>query len=310
MVRFIQIKAPLLAALACLVLPSLAAGQDAMDLGGITGQDPNQGQKATVELLVPATSVQPGQKLQVGIKFTMAPGWHIYWKNPGDSGMSPTFRWTLPGGGAARMMRGSEWSATEPQFPVPVRWEDMGIVGYGYAGTVVFPAEVTVPASTTPGQTVELGVLVDYMICKEICLTEHASAKVELTVAAGSAESEEVAEAARSLKAAREALPATAEAEVDWTDGGLVLRVPVPPGAKNVQAFPNPPDGMVVDGIDVTTDGGRATATIQIRRMAGHEVRDAQFEVVFGYDTNQGRRGVSVMVPTGPQEGAAGAAVD
>src|SRR5690606_13840664 len=121
-----------------------AAGLALLPHAALAGQ-PGAGPKGQVSLVVPKTTVQPGETLQVGVRFTMAPEWHIYWKNPGDSGQAPNFRWSLPGGGASRMMRGSEWSATDPQFPVPVRWVDAGgLVGFGYTGAVVFPAEVTI----------------------------------------------------------------------------------------------------------------------------------------------------------------------
>ena len=30
----------------------------------------------------------------IGIYFQMDPGWHIYWKNPGDSGAAPKFQFS------------------------------------------------------------------------------------------------------------------------------------------------------------------------------------------------------------------------
>ena len=34
----------------------------------------------------------------VGIRLTIEPGWHIYWKNPGDSGMATRVQWKAPKG--------------------------------------------------------------------------------------------------------------------------------------------------------------------------------------------------------------------
>jgi DsbC/DsbD-like thiol-disulfide interchange protein len=33
----------------------------------------------------------------LGLYFKLEPGWHIYWKNAGDSGEPPRARWTLAG---------------------------------------------------------------------------------------------------------------------------------------------------------------------------------------------------------------------
>ena len=82
---------PLLLLLAVCLPASASLAQDPAQDGG--------GQKATVELLVPKKSVKPGETIDVGVKMTMQPGWHIYWKNPGDSGQPPRFSFSTPGGG-------------------------------------------------------------------------------------------------------------------------------------------------------------------------------------------------------------------
>lgn len=263
--------------------------------------------KARVELIVGRTAVRPGETIPVGVKFTMEDGWHIYWKNPGDAGQAPSFQWTLPGGGASRMMRGGEWSASEPEFPAPVRWEDAGgIVGYGYTGSVIFPAELKVPSSATPGQEVELRIAAQYLVCKEICLSEYAIDSVTLSVSADSGEEAEDVEAIRSLEAARQLLPVPAEgarAQLQ-PDGTVQVSAAVPRDAKRVEFFPNPPAGVVIEELKAKSEGGQATARFRVRRMAGARVEAAEFEGVFGYDTNQGRGGVSVKVPVPPAEGA------
>lgn len=256
--------------------------------------------KARIELIVPRTSVRPGETLAVGVKWTMQPGWHIYWKNPGDSGQAPRFEWSLPGGGASRMMRGSEWRASGPEFPVPIRWEDAGgLVGYGYTASVVFPAEIKIPPSATPGQVVEVGVVAQYLVCKDVCLSEWASAGVKFTVSAESAVEDEDAEALKAIEAGRQQVPApTDTARVQEQSGGVMLvSVAAPAGAKNASFFPDPPNGLVVEDVQVSTQGDQVTAQFKLRAMAGAKVQAREFEAVVGYDTNQGRRGVSVRVP-------------
>ncbi len=39
-----------------------------------------------VQLVVPASSLVPGQPAEAGLYFKLEPGWHVYWKNAGDSG--------------------------------------------------------------------------------------------------------------------------------------------------------------------------------------------------------------------------------
>ena len=52
--------------------------------------------------LVPETpAVAPGGTVWVAVHFEVKPGWHIYWRDPGDSGLPTTVEWRLPGGFAA-----------------------------------------------------------------------------------------------------------------------------------------------------------------------------------------------------------------
>ena len=39
---------------------------------------------STIELLTESNLIEPGDELLVGFKFSLSPGWHTYWVNPGD----------------------------------------------------------------------------------------------------------------------------------------------------------------------------------------------------------------------------------
>lgn len=280
---------------AALLLPATSA----------RGQEASQGEerRARVELIVPSESVRPGQTVPVGVKFTMRPGWHIYWTNPGDSGQAPRFSWNLPGGGASGVMRGGEWEASEPQFPTPISWSDPGgLVGYGYSGEVIFPATLTVPARTTPGQEAEVTIAVDYLICSDVCLPEQATASVVLRVSPDVGEADREAESA--LEKAQAAIPQDeASAAVSATDDGLEITVPMPSGAKKVEFFPEPPEGLAVEDVEVRHEGREATVSLRLRTMAGAKVTAGTFPAVVGFDTPQGRRGLRVQVPVDGDRG-------
>ena len=69
-------------------------------------------QHLRVELLVPGNTLYGDKKLnEAGLYFKLEPGWHIYWKNAGDSGEPPSIQWALPKG----------ITATSMQFPAPER---------------------------------------------------------------------------------------------------------------------------------------------------------------------------------------------
>ena len=56
------------------------------------------GAHTQVQLLLSANPVRPGDTVWAGVDMKMDPGWHTYWKNPGDSGIATQIKWLLPPG--------------------------------------------------------------------------------------------------------------------------------------------------------------------------------------------------------------------
>ena len=44
---------------------------------------------ATVRAVPFVDAVVPGEAFDVGVLFEMEPGWHVYWRDPGDAGDPP-----------------------------------------------------------------------------------------------------------------------------------------------------------------------------------------------------------------------------
>ena len=110
-------------------------------------------------------AVQAGRPLTVGIRLQMEPGWHTYWRNPGDSGLPTRVRWTLPPG----------FEAGEMRWPYPIRFTTGPLVSYGYAHEVLLPVEIRVPAALG-GREVRLAARVDWLECQDACLPGKADA--------------------------------------------------------------------------------------------------------------------------------------
>ena len=60
-----------------------------------------QTENVRAELLADASAIKPGEPFWVGLRQTIRPKWHTYWKNPGDSGLPTEIAWTLPSGFSA-----------------------------------------------------------------------------------------------------------------------------------------------------------------------------------------------------------------
>ncbi|RYD88154.1 MAG: thiol:disulfide interchange protein, partial [Sphingomonadales bacterium] len=78
-----------------------------------------------------AESGRPAPSKPVFLAFVMkpAPGWHGYWKNPGDAGMETRVEWTLPPG----------FTAGPLLYPVPHRLMISGIMNYVYEHDYAHP---------------------------------------------------------------------------------------------------------------------------------------------------------------------------
>ena len=50
------------------------------------------------ELLADTNAIVPGKPFTVGLLLHMVPGWHTYWKFPGDAGIPTEMKWNLSPG--------------------------------------------------------------------------------------------------------------------------------------------------------------------------------------------------------------------
>src|SRR6516162_8056727 len=106
-----------------------------------------------VQLVVPEPALVRGESAPAGLYFKLEPGWHVYWKNAGDSGEPPRIKWTLPDGVTAGPM----------QFPAPTRLPLGPLMDFGYEDEVLFPFEVKVAPDTKSGPAT-LHAKVDWLV--------------------------------------------------------------------------------------------------------------------------------------------------
>jgi thiol:disulfide interchange protein len=116
--------------------------------------------QVTVDLLAEPKSVEPGKPMTIGLRFRPVPGWHIYWENPGDSGLPPSVTWKLPPG----------WTAGELQFPFPEKILVPPLFSYGYEQETVLLVQVTPPQNQPLPPKIPIQASVEWLVCKETCL--------------------------------------------------------------------------------------------------------------------------------------------
>ena len=128
---------------------------------------PVRSSRATVTLVSDAAAAQPGQPLRLGLRMRLAPGWHTYWRNPGDAGVPPELQLTLPPGATAGGL----------QWPTPVRMPEGPVMTFGY-GT-----EVLLPVAVTPGPgPLQVEATATWLVCEKICVPEEGRFTLDLPV--------------------------------------------------------------------------------------------------------------------------------
>ena len=154
----------------------------------------------TVELVAETTTVKPGAPVTLGIVLRLEPHWHVYWKNPGDSGEAPTIAWTLPAGAVAGPI----------MWPAPKRLVVATLAAFAYEGEVLLPVEIMLPAELAAG-TATFTADVDWLVCREECVPGRARLSVSLPVAGASPAADPVQRArfASTRTLLPEPLPAT-----------------------------------------------------------------------------------------------------
>ncbi len=159
----------LLLVLVALGAPATAAAQD----GRV-----QRTERIAAELVAMSQWAAPGSTAVVAVRQEIAPGWHTYWRNPGDSGGATTLAWTMPAGA----------SAGDIVWPVPERQRLAGLMNYGYSGRVYLPVPIEVPASAPPGTVLPLTVRALFLVCSaEMCVPDELTLTLDLPVREGAA---------------------------------------------------------------------------------------------------------------------------
>jgi suppressor for copper-sensitivity B len=127
---------------------------------------------AAARLITAVTATGSAATVEAGLEIRLMPGWHVYWRSPGDAGIPPSIEW----GGSTNLAH------AEIAWPAPTRFSVRDLETAGYEHHVVLPIALTLAQRHRP---LDLRAAVDYAACADICVPY--SAKFDLTVPAGPA---------------------------------------------------------------------------------------------------------------------------
>lgn len=201
--------------------------------------DPVQTGHIEVELVSQEAGAAPGATVFVALRQKIQPGWHTYWRNPGDAGDATRIVWTLPPG----------WSAGDIVWPTPEKSRVGPLLDFAYTGEVLLPVPISVPADARVGQVVTLKAAAAFLVCEQVCVPEDAVVTLTLPVVAGTpaADPKWGGKVAETL--AKAPKPAGLKAVFDLQGGVLKLAVTGAPlkGADVAGAFFYPYSGKVIE---------------------------------------------------------------
>jgi DsbC/DsbD-like thiol-disulfide interchange protein len=126
-----------------------------------------------VSLLSAADSITPGIENFIGFYLKPEPHWHVYWQNPGDSGLAPKLKWRPQ----------PQVSIGDIQWPFPELIPVEHLMNYGYSGDVLLPVPVTISKDYTDDQ-ITFKVSASWLVCKIACVPGKADLSLTLPLAA------------------------------------------------------------------------------------------------------------------------------
>ncbi|MCH6258237.1 thioredoxin family protein [Puniceicoccaceae bacterium K14] len=134
---------------------------------------------ARVELVSEIDQVATGDTFDVALRFDMIDHWHLYWTNPGDTGMPPSVEWIVPEG----------VTVGELEFPTPERILTEPFVSYAYEGEVFFLSKVSVGEDVDVSNGLRIQVVANWLACADICVPGDANLQLDITGGENSSES-------------------------------------------------------------------------------------------------------------------------
>ncbi|TAK99977.1 MAG: hypothetical protein EPO08_15010 [Rhodospirillaceae bacterium] len=235
-------------------------------------------------LIVDHTNIAPGGSVSVGLSLELEPGWHTYWRTPGDSGLPVSLTWILPNGLTAGPL----------QWPPPSRIPTGGLMNFGYEGRVILPSKLYADRAVPVGQ-VRVKAHATWLACADVCIPEEGDFTVALAVDA-SAQQVSTGVDVAALAQAQARIPQSAPWPVVFFNDGSTLNLEAGPGfdSEHIASAAFSPDG---DGVIVNAATQRMAISdgkLLLHIKAGPSRGTAVTGVLVVENTESGRTGYEI----------------
>ena len=219
-----------------------------------------------------------GKPVELALAMHTRKGWHGYWLNPGDAGLSMQVEWHLPAGASVGALR----------YPVPGRLIVAGLMNYVFEKDYAVLARLAVPADASG--VLPISATMHWLACTdEVCVPEHGEVTLALPVGSGTPDPR-FGEWLRALPH-----PIAAASHYALRGDRIEIEVPLPAGVTLGEPYFFPADSGPVDYAAPQTfrrDGDRLVASLKRRGPAG--------ETLAGVLALGDGRGLEISATPGP----------
>ena len=190
-----------------------------------------QRENAIQPRLVAEGPAVPGGEVELAIFMDTRPGWHGYWRNPGDAGLPMQVQWDLPPG----------FDISELRYPVPTRLTIAGLMNYVYEEDYAVLTRLKVPGGASG--TVPIRASATWLACTDkVCVPERGEFALDLPTNGAEATDPRFSDWRRALPR-----PLSSAARFEIAGDSLRLAIPLPSDVKVEQPYVFPATDGAVD---------------------------------------------------------------
>ncbi len=239
--------------------------------------------------------VAPGESFNLGVLFDIDPGWHIYWKYPGETGLPTKLTLNMP----------DSYQTSGVMWPIPRAYKKTGGgVDFGYENSVLLWTNIQVSSDTQIDKSVDIETQVSWISCKDICIPGKAKLNFSPMLGERTSSSSEAlfADWSDSLPISLTDRKNPFQIEVQKTNSSqgqvkVEIKLKSNPQSENIEYYPNPGDSLLVQNISSikSEDLNLTEISFDVTAQDGVVLSENVLDGLIVYSDSEGKRSAVEM---------------
>lgn len=241
------------------------------------------------KLVSDIASVKPGERLGLGVLFDIDPGWHVYWKYPGETGLPTRVEFKVPKG----------YKVGKLNWPIPLAFKKYdGGIDFGYEKSLLLWTNIDVPQDAEINSKAGIDTAVSWISCKEICIPGKANLEFDFKIAdlRKPANTELFADWQDSLPFGLSDSGVPFDVEVDKIKSGensvlVLVTLDSNSQTKEIAYYPAPGDSLIVQGLkfEANPKGKKTEISFVVRAKKGARLFESVLDGLIVFVDSRGR---------------------